>query len=48
MEHANSTFKSVEHHELRKETEKAILTNLEEQMIRAKEMKNDIAQNFST
>ena len=48
IDQAGSTFKSVEHTELRKETERAIITNLEEQMVRAKEMRNDITQNFNT
>ena len=33
----------MDHMELRKETERAIISNLEEQMIRAKEMRNDVA-----
>ena len=41
-------IKSMDHMELRKETERAIISNLEEQMIRAKEMRNDVAQHIST
>ena len=41
-------IKSMEHKELRKETERAIVSNLEEQLIRAKEMRNDVAQHIST
>ena len=41
-------LKSMDHMELRKETERAIISSLEEQMVRAKEMRNDVAQHIST
>ena len=46
LESAVSTIKSVEHNELCKETERAIVSNLEEQMHRAREVRNDIALNY--
>ena len=41
-------IKSMDHMELRKVTERAIVSNLEDQMARAKEMRNDVAQHIST